>query len=141
MTSSHTPVARFVLATGDARPVLRVWETGWFACPWCETPNPPQARHCDNPACYASAYATVDSNRASQDRADAAQQERQRRQGHADAQAATAERSRIARDAAWAQAVAEAERRGACLACLRRSRWESAPRFIRHRSPDYHTST
>lgn len=51
-------------------------------------------------------------------------------------------------DAAWtiaaegearrAEVTAEAERRGACLRCLAASPWETRPRYVVHRSTDYH---
>lgn len=46
---------------------------------------------------------------------------------------------RLAADAAaWDAARAEAERRGACLDCLRKSDWHSHPRHVRHRRADIH---
>jgi hypothetical protein len=38
----------------------------------------------------------------------------------------------------WAEVSAEAEKRGACLECLRKSYWRSKPKFVRHRDADHH---
>lgn len=129
------------IATGEARPITRWFADGWFNCPWCGSANLPDARHCDNPACWASTYATAENVRADQDRI--AREAAAREQWHRDAaaQAAAQERYQQQRAQLWQQCVATATERGACLTCLRASRWETAPRYRRHRRPDFHTAT
>jgi hypothetical protein len=44
------------------------------------------------------------------------------------------------RDELWERLAAEAAGKNACLTCLRKSSWSSGrPRFVRHRTPDYHS--
>lgn len=42
--------------------------------------------------------------------------------------------------ATWDAVLAEAERRGACLACLAASDWRERSRYVRHRRPDFHAA-
>jgi hypothetical protein len=129
------------IATGETRPVVRWFDGGWFTCPWCGTPNPPEARDCDNPACWASQYATAEWVRAEQERITRAQAEREQRRMAAEAHAVAQQKQQEQRAALWAERTATATGRGACLTCLRTSRWETQPLYRRHRSPDFHTTT
>jgi hypothetical protein len=129
------------IATGDIRPITKWFEGGWFTCPWCGAPNPPGAQHCDNPACWASKYATAENIRADQDRRAREAAECEQRQQAAAAQAAAQEQHRQQRAELWQRCVATATERGACLTCLRASRWETAPLYRRHRRPDFHAAT
>jgi hypothetical protein len=131
------------IATGETREITRWFEGGWFNCPWCGAANPPEAeqsQHCDNPACWASKYATADQVRAEQDRRAREAAEREQRQRDAEAQAAAQRRYQQQRAALWAERVATATERGACLTCLRNSRWEIEPRYRRHRRADFHAA-
>ena len=126
-------------ATGQTREITTWFECGWFNCPWCGAANPPeaeQAQHCDNPACWASKYATAENVRAAQDRIAGERAEREQRRLTAAAQ----ERDQQRCAALWQQRVATATERGACLTCLRRSRWETEPPYRRHRRADFHTT-
>lgn len=130
------------IATGEHRPIVQWWPDGSYTCPWCGAANDglPVAgrRHCFNPACWASSYATVEYVRAAQERRARAERERQQRQHLADIAARMAAKRRAALDQLWAERRAEAEARGACLICLRRSYWETSPRYVKHRRADYH---
>jgi len=128
------------IATGETRQITTWFVGGWFNCPWCEAANPPEAQHCDNPACWASKYATAEHVRAEQDRRAREAAEREQRQRAAEAQAAAQQRYQEQRAALWAERVATATERGACLTCLRHSRWETEPRYRRHRRTDFHTA-
>jgi hypothetical protein len=136
-----TPVVR--IATGETREITRWLEGGWFNCPWCGAANPPeaqQAQRCDNPACWASAYATAENVLAEQQRIAAREAEARQRQVAAEAHADAQRRYQEQRAALWAQRVASATERGACLTCLRRSRWDTQPLYRRHRRADFHTA-
>nr|MDT0658790.1 hypothetical protein [Micromonospora sp. DSM 115978] len=128
-------------ATGEARQITKWFANGWFNCPWCGAANPADAQHCDNPACWASKYATAENVRAGQDRDAREAAEREQRHQAAAAQAAAQERYQQQRAELWQQRVATATERGACLTCLRASRWETEPLYRRHRRPDFHAAT
>ncbi|MEV7628836.1 hypothetical protein [Actinoplanes sp. NPDC089786] len=103
-----TETGAMPIATGESQPITKWFDGGWFNCPWCETPNPPEAQqpqHCGNPACWASKYATADSVRADQQRRAAQATEREQRRLAAEAQAAAQQRYRDERVALWAERV------------------------------------
>jgi len=132
------------IATGQTRQITIWFEDGWFTSPWCGAANPPEAeqvQHCDNPACWASKYATAENVLAAQDRIAREQAEREQRRLAAEAHAAAQERAQQQRAALWQQRVATATERGACLTCLRKSRWETEPLYRRHRRADFQTTT
>lgn len=129
------------IATGETRQITTWFEGGWFNCPWCGAANPPDARHCDNPACWASKYATAENVRAAQDRIARETAEREQRRLAADAHAAAQERYQQERATLWAERVTTATQKGACLTCLRKSRWETEPLYRRHWRPDFHAAT
>jgi len=136
-----TGIRAMPIATGETREITKWFVGGWFNCPWCGSANPPDAQHCDNPACWASKYATAENVRADQDRIARAAAEREQRQRAAAAQAAAQERYQQQRTELWQQCVAPATERGACLTCLRASRWETAPLYRQHRRADFHAAT
>jgi hypothetical protein len=127
------------IATGETRPITQTWPGGGFNCPWCGGCNPPAATHCNNPACWASQYANADLIRAEQARRVIAARDVEARRAAAE----SATRAHVNRQAAeskrWAEFQAEANERGACVTCLRKSDWRSSrPKFVKHRSPDHH---
>ncbi len=126
------------IATGEARPITTWFAGGWFTCPWCGAANPPKVQHCDNPACWASTYATADRVRAEQERIARQHAEHEQRRSAVEAHTAAQQRCQEERAALWQRRVATANERGACLTCLRRSRWETQPLYRRHRRPDFH---
>jgi hypothetical protein len=127
------------IATGETREITRWFEGGWFTCPWCGAADPPEAQHCDNPASWASAYATAETVQAEQQRIAAREAEARQRLVAAEAHADAQRRHQEQRAALWAQRVATATQRGACLTCLRASRWDTEPLYRRHRRADFHT--
>lgn len=135
------PPAEMTLATGQARPVVRVWPDGSFNCPWCAAACPPGTEHCPNPACWANEQATAERIVAEQEqqaaRREAAAAEATRRE----ALRVKQEAQRAAERQAWAAVAAEAAARDACLTCLVRSPWRSgAPRYVRHQRADFHAA-
>lgn len=126
------------IATGETRQITKWFTDGWFNCPWCRAANPPDAQHCDNPACWASTYATAENVRADQDRRARAAAEREQREQAAAAQAAAQAKYQEQRAELWQRCAATATERGACLTCLRASRWETEPLY---RRPDFHAAS
>lgn len=137
---AHRDGDRMVLATGDSRPIEHWFGDGaHFSCPWCGTGQAADEDVCPNPMCVASRWADEEYAQASL-AGQAAEDERRRQ---AQRLSESIDRSREAREsarrAAWEAVATEAAERGACLICLRKSPWESDhPRFVRHRSPDFH---
>ncbi len=126
------------LATGDSRQITKFYDGGYVDCPWCGGSWPPGETSCPNPACLAYGRATEDEVRDTLARwaADAAERERRTREAALAAQLAQEKHEADAQ--LWNGLAAEAKQRGACLDCLRRSRWRDAPRFVRHRRADFH---
>jgi hypothetical protein len=126
------------IATGESRPVTQSWPDGSFTCPWCGAANSPGATGCFNPACWASPYASAE--RVSAERAHRAELQRQLNEQRALAETAeTSLKASRERDAKlWTERRTDAEQRGACLICLRRSDWRHQPRFVKHRRTDFH---
>lgn len=133
--------ARVVLATGDERTAGYVFDDGAINCPWCGGAWSADDETCPNPACLASRWADEPFVRETFASWDA---ERQRREENGRI-LAFAQRQREAEQTsetrAWPAARVEAETRGACLTCLRKSSWRSGrPRYVRHRWADFHES-
>jgi hypothetical protein len=127
------------IATGETRPITRWFDGGWFTCPWCGSANPPEAvSNCQNPACWASKYAKADDVRAEQERRARVQRETEERAAAERAAAEMAKASRETADRRWLDLVAKAKEQGACLVCLRKTRWRPEPRFVVHRRADFH---
>lgn len=143
------------IAIGQSRPVARAYPDGTYECPWCHNPvfsqegwgEAPErgdypryereaydANLCPNPACPANPLATAEGAQAILARWQAAADERaaQERRAASFRQAADeAEQRRVDR---WREVRREAEERGACMTCLRKSPWEfGTPRYVRHR--------
>lgn len=126
------------IATGESRPITQTWPDGSFTCPWCGAANSPGASGCFNPACWASPYATVEHIAA--DRVRRAELEQRLSEHRALAKAAEASRraNREREAKLWTERRAEADRRDACLVCLRASHWQTTPRFVKHHRADFH---
>jgi hypothetical protein len=138
------PTARAIgrvmpIATGETRPITRIWPDGAYTCPWCGAANEATAQQCRNPACWASPWATTDGVRAEQERRARIDHEKADLRAAAAAAAQTAQRAREADQMLWQERLAEAKARGACAECLRASYWRDRPRFVRHRRPDFHS--
>lgn len=154
------------IATGESRTAER-YPDGSYGCPWCgaavASPDHPtyvergdyprymreafEANACGNPWCFAYPSTTVErieAERAKQ--AQRAREEAERKANHERAMARI-EAEQQARTDAWTAARAEAERRGACVACLRASAWwtfgsaynppdrpDGRAKFVRHRA-------
>jgi hypothetical protein len=136
VTATTSRVMR--IATGETRPITRVWPDGAYTCPWCGAANNAAAQQCRNPACWASPWATADGVRAEQERRARIDGEAAERRRAATAAAEAAERTREADRLLWQRRLDEARTRGACIDCLRASHWRVEPRFVRHRRPDFH---
>ncbi len=132
------------LATGNTRPIAAVWPDGSYTCPWCGAPVFPSdpawaTRQCPNPACLAYPTWSADAVRAELDRRAAQQREEEDRQARAAWGLKQAERRRQQEADEWAALAEQARKRGACLLCLRHSPWWGGrPKFVRHRTADYH---
>ncbi len=131
------------LADGQTRQVTRRWPDGSWACPWCESPAmagealAEWSRGCPNPACPVnmSADQLADSRR--REEAEAAR--RREAESISKFMADQAAEGRQREADLWIAAEAEAQKRGACIQCLRKSGWRSGrPKFVRHRSEDHH---
>lgn len=141
--------ALVAIGNGEARPIERVWPDGSYECPWCHYSVAADAAGCGNPNCFAlvgSSYWTAEriAARRAEQAARAAEEARRKRDHELALERIAAERQE--RLDKWAVVAAEAERRGACLACLRASAWESfgnpwnppdrpdgRARFVKHR--------
>jgi hypothetical protein len=137
--------AEFVtLPTGDSRPIESVDTQGAFMCPWCGGPVFPKdkawaTRQCANPACLAYPGLSTDYVRAEQARREQRRQEEEDRRRSNEAMRAYFERDKREEAERWAEVRAEAEKRGACVACLYRSQWRyGTPKYVKHRTLDYH---
>ncbi len=132
------------LATGDARPIAAVYPDGAYTCPWCGAAVLPTdtawaTRQCLNPACLAYPAWSADAVRAELDRRETQRQEEEARRARVAWSLEQAEQRRQQEADQWAAYAEQARKRGACLLCLRRSPWwGDRPKFVRHRSPDYH---
>lgn len=83
------------IATGETRPITKVYANGAFDCPWCGGGNDADNEHCANPACWANKHASPEEIHAA--RARHAEQE-QRRATLEAAHADTLKRAQQARD-------------------------------------------
>lgn len=92
-----------------------------------------EARGCPNPACMVNM--TADRLAAARRRLAEAEAERDRQRRISGWNREYARQSQEREDQLWAERRAEAEGRGACLECLRRSYWQSRPKFVKHRHP------
>jgi hypothetical protein len=126
-------------AIGRQREAPRVWPDGSYRCPFCDYPVPPGAKHCPNPACSASEYATPERVREGIARTDQRKREEASKESLKSFNrkyAADALREKLTRQA---ELTAEAVRRGACTACLAKSyafqSGQGTPKYVRHRGP------
>jgi Bifunctional DNA primase/polymerase, N-terminal/SNF2-related domain len=143
-----TPPTALTLADGQMRPVTKTWPDGSYACPWCESPagTPGEARAewdrgCANPACRVnmSAEQLAASRQREADEAARWQQAESIRRFNM----RMAEEREQSEAELWDSLAAEAQERGACLTCLRTSRWRSGrdqAKFVRHRTASYHAN-
>ena len=141
--------ALVTIGNGEARPIERIWPDGSYECPWCRYGVQAGADGCPNPNCFAlvgSSYWTAERIAGVRAAHEARAAEEARRKRDHEAAMARIEAERHERTDKWAAVAAEAERRGACLACLRASAWESygnpwnarpegRARFVKHRGP------
>jgi hypothetical protein len=131
------------LATGDARPVCDHYSNG-YRCPWCGCGVPDRRADpgCVNPQCLANAHWSASAVAAGLERRAEAELREAERHLRAEWSQRYVAEQRAEREARWAESVAEAERRGACLECLGKSDWDGGrPKYIRHRRPDCHDRT
>lgn len=137
------PPAAVAVADGETRQVTKTWPDGSYACPFCESPVVAGAARtdwdqgCPNPACRVNMAAEQLAGARQRDAEQQADDDRRRRISESIARATAEDRQREAE--LWAEVSAEAEKRGACLECLRKSYWRSGqPKFVRHRTANYH---
>jgi hypothetical protein len=155
--SSSTPAAADPILITDVlarqRPVRHVCPDGSYSCPFCAAAVSLEmtcawhctieALHCGNPWCTANPHMPVERAQAMVAEAEQRQREREGREARDRAWRDRMEATRRHDDEVWAAARAEAERRGACITCLRHSDWRSFDneypevrkrvRFVRHR--------
>jgi GAF domain-containing protein len=124
-----------VLVTGDARPITKFYSDG-LECPWCFHAHGDD-EECPNPACVASPWSTAEAVRQTLAEQAAGAVERDRREREVASLAAAFAERQSAAARRRAEVETEAERRGACLICLRKSDY-NAPRFITHRRANFH---
>ena len=159
-----TAAVSVAIPTGEARDA-KTYEDGSYSCPWCggAVPSPEhpnyadgeypvyireawEAHGCANPACFARVNPPMPIEVIERVRAEAQarRDEEARRKRDHEAAMARIDAERQARVDKWAQVSAEAEKRGACISCLRASDWESygnpwnakpegRAKFVRHR--------
>jgi hypothetical protein len=139
--------ALVAIANGEARPIEQVWPDGSYTCPWCFYGVQADAAGCGNPACFAlvgSTYWTAERIEARRAELKARADEEARRQRDHEAALERIAAERQDRIDKWAVVAAEAEKRAACLSCLRASAWETfgspwydkpegRAKFVRHR--------
>lgn len=126
------------LVTGDSRPVTKTYDNG-YDCPWCFYPVADDSPGCRNPGCVAGPYTSAEYVRATLARQAEESARRAEQQARTERSRQYVADERAAREAQWVEVQAEADLRGACLECLRRSSWVAGrPRYVRHRTPDYH---
>lgn len=139
--------ALVTIGNGEARPIERVWPDGSYECPWCRYGVQADAAGCGNPNCFAlvgSSYWTAERIAAVRAEQQARRDEEARRKRDHEAAMARIAAERQHDTDKWSEVRAEAEHRGACVACLRASDWRSygnpwnakpdgRAKFVRHR--------
>lgn len=126
------------LVTGDSRPVVKTYDNG-YDCPWCYYPVADDSPGCRSPACVAGPHASEEYVRATLARLAEEDARRAEQQARIERSRQYVAEERAAREAQWAEVLTEGELRGACPDCLRRSSWQAGrPRYVRHRTTDYH---
>ncbi len=133
---------------GRTRDKGHTYEDGSYSCPFCGAAVMPddfssrcagwrgtfEGMHCHNPACAANPHLDPEPLKQRIAEQEARAKEAEEREARHKIHMEYLQRDKEQREEKWRLLATEANERGACLRCLRKSNWESGtPKFVKHR--------